>query len=555
MLNLAHMTLGTYPAGVPAPFRLKESSFKGLGMPSFKEVAIQLGVNVTGLSGGVCVEDFNKDGLLDIFTTSYGLTDQARLFRNTGSGFEEQTLLANLKGLFGGLNAIHADYNNDGWIDILILRGAWFGKGGKLPNSLLRNNGDGTFTDITIQAGLLSFHPTQTATWADFNNDGWLDLFIGNETTLTEGTTLVHPCEFYINQGDGSFKDVAPAIGMDVQAWVKSTVSADVNGDGWIDIFMSVPGEANKLFIHQGLDETGMPGFQESAAIAGVVQPVLGFPSWFFDANNDGAPDLFVGGYQFAETDNAGGLQFHEWKTGEVDVNNTSRLFLNDGNGKFKDVTETYGLLKSSFAMGSNFGDLNADGFLDFYLGTGSPDLRSLIPNRMFLNQSGESFAEITMDGFGHIQKGHGIAFGDIDNDGDEDIYCVMGGAYEGDLAQNILFENPGLNSSWITIQLEGNKSNRSAIGAHIKVTCVDADGQERSIHRWIGTGGSFGANSLQEEIGLGNSTTISSLQIDWPGNAGSQSFQDVELNRFVLIREGEEQVYYQDRPAGKLSE
>ena len=172
----------------------------------------------------------------------------------------------------------------------------------------------------------------------------------------------------------------------------------------------------------------------------------------------------------------------------------------------------------------------------------------------MFLNQAGTSFSEITMNGFGHIQKGHGIAFGDIDNDGDEDIYCVMGGAYEGDLAQNILFENPGQDQSWITLKLEGTTSNRSAIGAHIQVVCVDANENVRRIHRWIGTGGSFGANSLQEEIGLGDATSISFIQVDWPGLESTQTFQDVELNRFILIREGEEQLNYQDPPKGKVS-
>ena len=107
--------------------------------------------------------------MIDIFTTSYGMFDQCKLFFNKGNGFEDVTNKAGLEGILGGLNSLHADYNNDGYLDILILREAWLGSSGNHPNSLLRNNGDGTFTDITKSSGILSFYPTQTASWADVN--------------------------------------------------------------------------------------------------------------------------------------------------------------------------------------------------------------------------------------------------------------------------------------------------------------------------------------------------------------------------------------------------
>src|ERR1051326_315101 len=126
-------------------------------------------------------------------------------WRNNGNGtFTDIADTAGLARLTGGLNMMQTDYNNDGLKDIFVLRGAWKGKFGKEPNSLLRNNGDGTFTDVTEQAGLLSFYPTQTATWADFNNDGWLDVFIGNETSPGFNSDL-NPCELYINNRNGTF--------------------------------------------------------------------------------------------------------------------------------------------------------------------------------------------------------------------------------------------------------------------------------------------------------------------------------------------------------------
>src|SRR5207248_2756639 len=115
--------------------------------------------------------------------------------------FSDRTEAAGLTGLTGGLNLITGDFNNDGFVDVFVLRGAWMREAGKFPNSLLKNNGDGTFEDVTEAAGLLTFHPTQTAVWLDFDGDGWLDLFIGNETLPGEPP---HRCELFRNNHDGT---------------------------------------------------------------------------------------------------------------------------------------------------------------------------------------------------------------------------------------------------------------------------------------------------------------------------------------------------------------
>ncbi len=152
-------------------------------------------------------------------------------------------------------------------------------------------------------------------------------------------------------------------------------------------------------------------------------------------------------------------------------------------------------------AMGCNFGDFDNDGWLDFYLGTGDPDLGTLVPNRMFKNLSGSRFAEITgTSGTGHLQKGHGVACGDWDNDGDLDIFIEMGGAVNGDKYHNIMFQNPGQGNNWLTVKLVGKKTNRAAVGARIKVVTAGKD--PLTIHRHVTSGSSFGATRCNKRSG-----------------------------------------------------
>lgn len=535
LLNLAHMTIGTYPNDVPESYRItypnwemEESDF-----PAFKEVAMALGIAQDGLSGGACFDDFNNDGLIDLFITSYGMEDQCHLFINTGSGFHESTEAAGLSGIVSGLNCIHADYDNDGNNDILILRGAWLDKGGNHPNSLLRNNGDGTFSDVTKSSGIYSKHPTQTAAWADINLDGHLDLFIGNET---QGNRL-HYCELFINLGDGTFiEDAAKHNLSKIKGFVKGVSFGDINNDGWPDLYISILGGKNRLFIN----EEGT--FKDISIDSGVQAPLYSFPCWFWDVDNDGDSDLFVNSYDIRQANLAD--DFSKEIQGKKVKTNKSKLYLNNGDGSYKNVTKDYKLDKSMFTMGSNFGDLDNDGWLDFYIGTGAPALNSIIPNRMFRNNKGASFSEVTSAGrFGHIQKGHAISFADYDNDGDQDIYAVMGGAYEGDNFPNICFENPISDNNWIVLELEGTTSNRSAIGTRIKLSLNDG----QNIYHTIGIGSSFGSNSLQAEIGIGQAAIIDSIKVEWQ-RSEAQNFYDIEVNKKYHLEEGSqlEQVSYE---------
>src|SRR5687767_53591 len=298
LLNIAAMTLGEYPDKVPARWRIEPKTFESeYDIKRFEDVAMPAGLAVNTLSGGSVVDDFDNDGFLDVMVTSIGLDDQMVFFRNNGNGaFSNRTTEAGLIGRTVGLNIASADYNNDGLLDALVLRGAWMHENGTVPNSVLKNNGDGTFEDVTEAAGMLSFHPTQTAAWFDFDSDGWLDLFIGNESTRGEPP---HPCELYRNNGNGTFTEMAPAAGLRVRDYVKGVVAGDFNNDGRPDLYLSIKGRSNMLLRNDGRHPGGGANawkFTDVASEAGVQYPIVSFPAFFFDYDNDGWEDLFAGG-------------------------------------------------------------------------------------------------------------------------------------------------------------------------------------------------------------------------------------------------------------------
>jgi len=532
LLNIAAMTVGDYPEKVPARWLIPPATFNSdYDIKRFVDVAGPAGLAVNELSGGSATEDFDGDGLPDVMITSIGLRDQMHFFHNNGDGtFNDRTREAGLIGLIGGLNMITGDYNNDGFVDVFVLRGAWMREEGKFPNSLLKNNGDGTFEDVTEAAGVLSFHPTQTAVWFDFNGDGWLDLFIGNEST--QGSRN-HPCELYRNNRNGTFTEIAQASGVSSRAYVKGVGAGDFNNDGRPDLYLSTKGRANLLFRNDGPGTNGGWRFTEMAAEAGVQMPMESFPTWFFDYDNDGWEDIFVSGYQITDVGDIAADYL-----GLPSKGSRAKLYRNRGNGTFADVTRDARLDRVLHGMGANFGDLDNDGWLDFYLGTGNPDLETIVPNRMFRNAEGKFFQDITTSGgFGNLQKGHGISFADLDNDGDQDVHEDMGGAFSSDVYPNVLFLNPGHGNRWLKLQLVGVKANRSAIGARIKVSIKRPHG-ERVIYRTVNSGGSFGCNPLRQEIGLGDAASITSVEIRWPGSGTVQSLNGLELDRCYRIRE-----------------
>ena len=375
--------------------------------------------------------------MLDVVTSQQDDCAPLSYFHNNGDGsFINQSVKAGLSDQLGGLNITQGDYNNDGCVDILVLRGGW-----ELPKrlSLLRNNCNGTFSDVTKQSGLAEpARSTQSATWVDIDNDGKLDLFIANEHA---------PAELFLNKGDGTFADISQAAGIARPAFSKAIAAGDYDNDGYTDLYVSNLNGENYLYHNNG-NRT----FTEVAAMAGVERPWASFAAWFFDYDNDGWTDLFVTSYYMSTEETA------RTYMGLPPNAETLKLYRNLGNGRFRDVTNEVGLNRVFMPMGSNFGDIDNDGFLDIYLGNGNPSYASLVPNVLLHNKEGKAFADITASsGTGAMAKGHGVAFADLDNDGDEDIFVVMGGAVPGDRHRARLFENPGNANNWI--------SNRQPIG------------------------------------------------------------------------------------------
>ncbi|MES2453887.1 MAG: FG-GAP-like repeat-containing protein [Bacteroidota bacterium] len=537
LMNIAYMTLGKYPDGVPKKYLLLNPYPETHPMVPFEDLAADLKVNVSNRGGGVITEDFDNDGYLDIVTSAWGVQDAMHYFHNNADGiYTDLAKEAGLSSITGSLNINQTDYNNDGLKDIFVLRGGWKGELGKSHNSLLKNNGDGTFKEVTIQSGLLSMHPTQTATWNDFNNDGWVDLYIGNES-FPGNINLQEPCELYLNNQDGTFTNVAAEAKIDLTLFVKGVTSADYDHDGWMDIFVSGMGE-RVLFRNKGI-KGKIPEFENVTQQAGFsAEQNSTFATWFFDFDNDGWQDIIACDYSFNKT-----LAFvagQEAMGKNTDYKGQPVLYRNNGNGTFKNITNEAGLFRSVFAMGASFGDVDNDGWLDMFFGTGNPHYDSLIPNRMFRNESGKGFSEITRAArVGSLQKGHGVGFADLDNDGDQDVYIDLGGAYQGDAFPSALYMNPGQNkNNWINIDLEGVKSNKAAIGSHVKLSVVE-NGKMRYIYRDVNSGGSFGSAPLRREIGIGSASLINEIEIKWHGSGLVQKFKNVKPNQFIKIKEG----------------
>ena len=525
LLNLAMQTLGAGSAGVPARSASAGGLQKRAGedaraprLTRFPDVAASVGVDRISGAGGTILDDFDNDGFNDVVISSVDACESLKFWRNNGDGsFSDQTDKAGLGNQIGGINCIQTDFNNDGWLDIFVMRGGWEFA---MRNSLLKNNGDGTFADVTEPSGLLSGeHRTHSAAWADFDNDGWLDVFVAHEET---------PSQLFRNRGNGTFEDVTRKAGVGRTAFSKGSTWGDYDNDGFPDLYVSNYGGENFLYHNKG-DGT----FEEVGAKLGVSKPLMSFPTWFFDYDNDGWLDLFVASFVPSVTEVARGF------LGLPPQAETMKLYRNNGRGGFEDVTAAVGLAKVVPTMGANFGDFDNDGFPDVYLGTGAPSYAALMPNFAFRNLGGKSFADVTAAmGTGHLQKGHGVGFGDLDNDGDQDLYVNVGGFIPGDKYNKALFANPTSKTNWISIKLVGTKSNRAAIGAKIKLTLTDATGKQSLRYKEVSSGGSFGASPLTQHFGLGKNQKIAELEVQWPASKTRQSFQNVAANQFLEIKE-----------------
>ena len=558
LLNVARRLTGDFPEGVPAPFRIDEDVFASTSFPGrrWRNLAPELGVDVLDLAGGAIIDDFDNDGVLDLVTSTWDPCGTLRAFRGDGDGgFEDATKPWGLDDQPGGLNLLHADYDDDGRLDLFVLRGAWLLEEGRIRNSLLRNEigyETGGFVDVTAAAGLADpAWPTQAATWGDYDGDGDLDLYVGNEASEAHE----YPSQLFRNRGDGSFEDVAKDAGVENLRYAKGVAWGDVDNDGDLDLYVSNFG-ANRLYLNQG----GV--FADAAVRMGVTEPEReSFATWFFDYDNDGDLDLYVGDYRDQATEVVASFMGSDPGVGQP------LLYRNDcgpepgcgGRLRMTEVSRQLGIRRPALPMGANYGDLDNDGWLDFYLGTGEPDLASLMPNVMY-RFDGRVFHEVTFaGGFGHLQKGHGVAFGDLDGDGDMDLLHQLGGFYPTDTFGNALFENPGSDNAWVTLRLaglgpEGGGANRFGVGSRVALK-VEGPSGSRTIHRLVGSGGSFGGNSFQLEVGLGDATRITEIHVRWAGSGSEQRFSSALPRTVYRVVEGATSLERITTPAFQLGE
>ena len=518
----AYSQLGGYPADLPEEFKIKP--WGGFVTPNsvgrdslFTDMAANLKMDKVDGGRGSAWGDYDNDGDEDI--VAVGTYQPHVLYRNNGNGtFTNVAEQAGIADPRGGWGSLFADYDNDGFLDLYITRGGW---SGAAENTLYHNNGDGTFTDVTHTAGVADPQSSFCAAWADYDNDGYLDLYIA-DGVIGDGAANV----LYRNNGDGTFTNIAESAGVANTGNSLGTAWGDYDKDGYIDLHVVNFGQSNVLYRNNG-DGT----FTDVTSIAGMTLPVTdAFVTFFLDVDNDADLDIFIsnsGSFQAFIAGQITGAAPHD---GDRQV-----LYRNNGDGTFTDVTRESGLYHAFGAMGANFGDIDSDGYLDIYLATGAPQMGRLERDALFRNNGDGTFTDATLAlGLGNIGKGHGVTFGDVDTDGDVDIYVPVGGAFIGDQWHNLFYQNTGTGNNWLTLKLVGVKSNRDGIGAKVTLRVGDS-----VIYREVSGGCGFGStNSLSLEIGLGKHTKVNTLEIVWPSGQ-VDTHRNLSVNQKRVITEG----------------
>jgi hypothetical protein len=494
------------------------------------------------LCGGVAVLDYDNDSLMDLFFTNGAKFPELKktdasfhnaLLRNKGAGiFEDVTGRAQLAGetLGYSLGAAAGDYDNDGWTDLFVANAG--------TNTLYRNNGDGTFGDVTAASGLGAKPPgtlSVQGAWLDYDNDGRLDLVLSNYTiwTVADDKRCVRedgvdfychpktyppvPHRLYRNVGGGKFEDVTESSGFGKALGKGMGIGiADFNADGWIDVFIANDTERNFLYVNNGDGTFAERGLQVGVAYNDDGATVSAMGADARDYDNDGRPDIFYNN-----------LTTQIWA-----------LFRNLGGRSFRYASPAVGLVPLSgpySGWSGGFVDYNNDGWRDIYSANG--DVDSLRVNAeqhdtVFENVNGKRFVDVSGAMGDHFtRRGYqrGAAFADLNNDGFVDIVVTSLGRRPA-----ILMNSGNQDGHWLAVQLTGTQSTRDSIGAHVKVTTAGG----RVFHDWVGTSvGFLSSSSRQLHFGLGAETEISEVEARWPSGRVTR-LHDIKADQVLRIHE-----------------
>ena len=481
------------------------------------------------MAGGVAVFDYNNDGFLDIFFTNGADIESLkktvpkysdRLFENDGKGnFKDVTAKTGLAGTGYDNGVAIGDYDNDGLEDIFV--------GGVHGRHLYHNEG-GTFRDVTAKAGLLESNLWSVGgAWADVNNDGLLDLFIVNYLawdTKTEPTCEASPgildychpkfykpssSQLFLNNGDGTFRDVSEASGIHAHPGKGMGVAAaDFDGDGLMDFFVPNDKMNNSLFHNKGNGRFEEIAFQAGVALGDDGKFISGMGVDARDLDNDGLPDIL-----FVALDNE-----------------TFPFFRNTGKGEFSDATRISGLARLTLPMAGYspiIADFDNDGWKDVFVTRGHVQALGknvAQPNTVFRNVKG-SFQAFTD---GPPARHRGAAVGDFNGDGRLDVVTTALSA----AAELWINDSPG-NVHWLEFQLEGSRSNRDGIGARIRIT---AGGAVQYNHVTFAAGYAS-ASAAPTHFGLGAAESAALVEIRWPSGV-VQELRDVSADRVIRVKE-----------------
>lgn len=470
-----------------------------VGQTTFTDVTASAGTGLgDGTARGFSWVDFDNDGLLDLFVPTAG-TVPNKVYKNNGNGtFSEVAAALGLNDLTNTITCSWADFDNDGDLDLITTATA-------AGTRLWRNNffpgGDSSFTDITSTSGI-AMTGAQMPVWADYNRDGLLDVFSSISNSSVSSDAL------YRNNGNATFTNVADSAGVNHQVsgiLEQAAHWGDYNRDGYPDLFIGNLQTGGPSFFHRN---NGNGTFTEIAATLGFQGAARG--SQWVDYNNDGLWDFSVAGY-------AGG-------TNAVPV----KLYRNNGDGTFTDVAAQAGITDAVISWGVTWADINNDGYEDFFVAVSGQSTSCLV----YLNNGNGTFTNITTQaGLGSLVQ-LSAAWGDYDNDGDMDLY-TSGSTTNG----NHLFRNNSDSTKkWLKINLIGGilpGNNRFGVGAQIEVRA----GSLRML-REVNTGiGYRSQNMMTAHFGLDTNSVADTVIIHWPGGVQTL-YTNLPANRTLLLSE-----------------